>query len=373
MPDRATKRGSCRPRRTAVKRSQPGSVRAKSGIDDNKPAPKRRRHRSPTKPLSEYAEEHQSIRIVKAFSKAPPNKQAKVNAVGEDVSIEVLDTLALASRSTADRQSEAQRSGKIKRPYNAFILYRMTYQLLAQRIGETKSHQSVSTLCGDSWASESMDIKLRFQELAQLERQGHMHAFPDYKFQPKKEVSRSRSATREAATPGPKVHHRYDGVVEEDVLFNDSMGLHPNYPGHYQIPAPPSMLPALMSYPEFGDAPLNMFPQYGSPSASGSAQIHIDYAENGPSDHMQYVDPQLFHGSTFPYFGTSHHLSPAVPIRSTSPFFSAGHDAEMALPSAIMDFPIDDPYLQGKSSEWEFEPIGMEESSFFDDALGSMN
>lgn len=80
-----------------------------------------------------------------------------------------------ADRSVYQRRLEAQVAGRVKRPANAYILYRMTYQ------GAGFSPEIV----GRSWAMESNQVKQVFRALANHNRSLHEQAFPRYKFQPK--------------------------------------------------------------------------------------------------------------------------------------------------------------------------------------------
>lgn len=95
---------------------------------------------------------------------------------------------AQINRSTEQRKAEVQSSkdGRIKRPMNAFILYRSAFTDRAKHWGTQNNHQIVSTICGLSWKLETPEIKQKFNELANLERRHHQDAHPGYKFTPTK-------------------------------------------------------------------------------------------------------------------------------------------------------------------------------------------
>jgi hypothetical protein len=81
---------------------------------------------------------------------------------------------------------------QVKRPLNAFMLYRKDKQ------GEipTNNHQSVSRIIGAMWKSESADTKAKYNALAQKEREKHRLAYPGYKYSPKKRVNKDKKVRR---------------------------------------------------------------------------------------------------------------------------------------------------------------------------------
>ncbi|RYC82210.1 hypothetical protein BFJ63_vAg14918 [Fusarium oxysporum f. sp. narcissi] len=64
--------------------------------------------------------------------------------------------------------SEEPGDGKVKRPPNAFILYRTAFRHVAEDIFSTKSQQHVSKICGESWLQEKENIKAWFQAQAMV-------------------------------------------------------------------------------------------------------------------------------------------------------------------------------------------------------------
>lgn len=80
----------------------------------------------------------------------------------------------------------------VKRPLNAFMLYRKDKQ------GEipTANHQSVSRIIGAMWKNESADTKARYNALAQQEREKHRLAYPGYKYSPKKRINKDKKVRR---------------------------------------------------------------------------------------------------------------------------------------------------------------------------------
>lgn len=101
--------------------------------------------------------------------------------------IPVTDVAAFASRSTEERHGSSAADGKIKRPLNAFMLYRKAYQKVAMAYCGSSSHQTVSLACGASWRClEPDNVRKKFKELADTETRKHKEAHPTYKYVPKK-------------------------------------------------------------------------------------------------------------------------------------------------------------------------------------------
>lgn len=105
------------------------------------------------------------------------------------LSVPMIDIEAYVNRSEAERKLEVETSktpGKIKRPMNAFMLYRKAYQGRTKEHCTQNNHQLVSQVCGDSWPLEPEHIRNQFTEWARIERENHAKTWPEYKFAPKK-------------------------------------------------------------------------------------------------------------------------------------------------------------------------------------------
>lgn len=103
----------------------------------------------------------------------------------ESPHISVEDPSIFAHRSVETRRREAEKGGKIKRPLNAFMLYRKSYQNVAKTQSVRNNHQHVSSICGESWSNrEPPAVVERFNQLAVIERKMHEQAFPNYRYDP---------------------------------------------------------------------------------------------------------------------------------------------------------------------------------------------
>ena len=78
---------------------------------------------------------------------------------------------------------------KMPRPVNVFLLYRRAVSERAKKYAGVTNHQVVSKVAGASWKNESEEVKDLFNHYAELEKEFHDKAFPDYKFNPKKTQS----------------------------------------------------------------------------------------------------------------------------------------------------------------------------------------
>ncbi|KAH8675334.1 hypothetical protein BX600DRAFT_534813 [Xylariales sp. PMI_506] len=89
-------------------------------------------------------------------------------------------------RSAEKRLAERAQSkdGRIKRPMNAFMLYRKAFQNRIKSWIGSENHQYVSKIAGFGWQLEPEDTKAKYNKWANLEAEGHQKAFPDYRFNP---------------------------------------------------------------------------------------------------------------------------------------------------------------------------------------------
>lgn len=103
--------------------------------------------------------------------------------------VAVADIASYVNRPREVRLKEVAQSktpGKVKRPMNAFMLYRKAYQILAKELCTQNNHQVVSQVCGDGWPLEPESVREQFNQWARIERENHHIAHPNYKFTPSK-------------------------------------------------------------------------------------------------------------------------------------------------------------------------------------------
>lgn len=104
-----------------------------------------------------------------------------------------------ARRPKEQRLTEIGKGGKISRPMNSFILYRSAYAERCKVWCAQNNHQVVSTVCGQSWARESAEVKQLYSDYASLERENHAKAHPDYRFSPSKAAPKGRKRKHPAS------------------------------------------------------------------------------------------------------------------------------------------------------------------------------
>ncbi|KAI3046385.1 transcriptional regulator family: HMG [Aspergillus niger] len=109
--------------------------------------------------------------------------------------IPVRDMCAWVDRPVESRHQEAlQRHGRIPRPMNSFMLYRLAYSDRAKYWLAHDDHQAISILTGRSWKMEPPHIRKQHKTLAVMEKQKHAEAHPEYRFSPSNKKKRSRTA-----------------------------------------------------------------------------------------------------------------------------------------------------------------------------------
>ncbi|KAH9908688.1 hypothetical protein F4778DRAFT_358995 [Xylariomycetidae sp. FL2044] len=142
------------------------------------------------------------------------------------------DIDAYVRRSPQTRRDEvnASKDKKVKRPMNAFMLYRKANQNRAKEWRKHDNHQIISQLCGISWAMESQEERNKYDEWAKIERENHKAAFPDYKFAPAKAgrnkkggagAGASRSSPGGGGRPGNRGNHDEDTDAELEAYEPD--------------------------------------------------------------------------------------------------------------------------------------------------------
>lgn len=95
--------------------------------------------------------------------------------------IPVKDMEAWVHRTTETRQREIEGRRKVPRPPNQFLLYRSAYADVAQKWC-CQDQMTISRLLSQSWHKEPYDVREKYRYLAEIEKQNHQNAFPNYRF-----------------------------------------------------------------------------------------------------------------------------------------------------------------------------------------------
>ncbi|KAI1776488.1 hypothetical protein F4818DRAFT_350988 [Hypoxylon cercidicola] len=123
---------------------------------------------------------------------------APLSVLVKDItSVQDTDIAEYVNRSPDTRQNEVRDSKdlKVKRPMNAFMLYRKAFQNRTKEWKKHDNHQVISQICGVGWNMEERELKDQFDEWARIERENHKRAFPDYKFAPAKAKSKKSTSS----------------------------------------------------------------------------------------------------------------------------------------------------------------------------------
>ncbi|KAG5299454.1 hypothetical protein I7I50_07083 [Histoplasma capsulatum G186AR] len=108
----------------------------------------------------------------------------------KEMRIPVRDMEVHVTRSAEQRLKEVEKKkGKIARPMNSFMLYRSAYAEATKEWCSQNNHQVVSRVAGVSWPKEPQEIRDYYERLANIERDNHDKAHPNYKFAPNKSTT----------------------------------------------------------------------------------------------------------------------------------------------------------------------------------------
>ncbi|KAI9697306.1 MAG: hypothetical protein M1836_004870 [Candelina mexicana] len=103
------------------------------------------------------------------------------------------EPLSLTSSPISSRKADSasqvclcQPEPKVRRPRNAFILYRQHYQasVVAQNPG--LANPEISKIIGEQWRQQSGETKNEWKVLAEEEKLRHQQQYPDYRYQPRR-------------------------------------------------------------------------------------------------------------------------------------------------------------------------------------------
>ena len=215
---------------------------------------------------------------------AARNKSLRVDEIQDDIE-------KFATRSTAERKGCANVDGRVKRPLNAFMLYRKAYKhvAMAQLKKENQDNQAVSRICGYSWSSlEAEDVRKRFKNLAATETKKHKEAHPEYKYIPRKQMLENQANPNE-----------FLGNLDENHIIPDSQSsLQPRSAGFE------SVFPSGLSHRETPPAPaFDTTPQHFNMQQPGSYWGPSQGMYNGVNDLSfcdKYQDIDLQYESSGP-------------------------------------------------------------------------
>ncbi|TQV96020.1 HMG box protein [Cordyceps javanica] len=304
-----------------------------------------------------------------------------------------MDVTTFAKRSVEVRQKEKAKNGKVKRPLNAFMLYRKAYQDVAKTQCTRNNHQQVSTICGSSWNNwEPPSIITQFRDLAKIEKEMHEAAFPEYKYDPVQAKKPGDGISRNSKTCGlgegeSNCRRRRSGRQQ---VGRGTSRARPPFPfgpqGHGHGLQIPYSRPAVGPWPQDQGLPSHGWHAPGRLPADA-----FQYVPRGPaqsSDGLDTAPSYACAASALPLQLYPTHVDscvdPSLPVEGPGPqyaqFLGTNHDmlsdwvngggAQDASTTLVPGLDITDPgthtaYLQGVEGDWQVEQL--EEGSHFSD------
>ncbi|KAF4445069.1 hypothetical protein F53441_10993 [Fusarium austroafricanum] len=316
--------------------------------------------------------------------------------------IHVADIETFVNRSIEERLSETSRNkkaGQIKRPMNAFMLYRKAYQEVAKTQCTQNNHQHVSKVCGAAWVLEPARIKDNFDQWARIERVNHQRAHPGYKFTPSKPRKLRRDGDevedysdndsewnggRGPPSAARKSRFRHATRLSETSTGYDATGnamgetviapYQDMYASHSQGP------PHALSYDQMATNSYDMgMHQYSGLSTNVEIVSRtpspgaLDYPVHGLDGFANYYGPPgpSFDNATPPLFGPApYEMYDGLP--SSAPLGQEGWISHMGAGQDLMpvmggyeDTTAQDAYLKGNKDDWKVEIV--DEPGHFED------
>lgn len=144
---------------------------------------------------------------------------APMSVLTADSNLPLKNMLSFTSRSVAVRLGEAQKAGKIPRPLNSFVCYRVAYADRIKQWASEDNHQNVSRIAGASWKLEPEIVRKFYIQCAETDKANHLEAFPSYKYNPHQRPNKTaRSASPESDDePTPKPNKKKQLAPESPV------------------------------------------------------------------------------------------------------------------------------------------------------------
>ena len=328
----------------------------------------------------------------------------------------VADIASFVVRTTEERLKETSRNkkvGQVKRPMNAFMLYRKAYQNVAKTQCAQNNHQHVSKVCGAAWPLEPKHMRDQFDEWARIERSNHQKAHPQYKFTPSKPQKAKRDGrARGQSTPfsdgedsdwadsqgltrsGARALRNVSRLSETpSIVYNAYEPLEPpmQVTSHHVLsayPTPGRLYQHSFIQSEYGPYDLNM---HQHPNALGIMQDMVSRTPSPSLDYSLRQGVDLNPAYANPYDGIGgvglDHLTDPSLLPGPSYGLYDGYDEYDGFPEdntilhpsnwidhpdaqnpaaaeAAFDERAGEDYLRGTPDDWKLEPL--EETSHFD-------
>lgn len=130
-----------------------------------------------------------------------------------------------AHKSESSTKRKGRGSGRIKRPPNAFILFR-SHAIATEMKQEDYRHNlsNASRLASVMWNNLSAEKRQVWQDAAQRAKEEHQLRFPDYKFEPRKPNAQSGKSEKSKAAKPPATEEKKWDEATVTRLINTARG-----------------------------------------------------------------------------------------------------------------------------------------------------
>ncbi|CAG8848331.1 17854_t:CDS:1 [Gigaspora margarita] len=127
------------------------------------------------------------------------------------------------------------------RPPNAFILYRQAKQSEIVAANKNISNNEVSKEIGDMWHKEPLEIKMKFQVMADIAKLEHMQKYPEYKYHPRRpEEKKRRRSKKKCEFSMNEISSQQNQIQETDICSFSKTKSKTNHENHlFSEQAPP--------------------------------------------------------------------------------------------------------------------------------------
>ncbi|KAI1415694.1 hypothetical protein F5Y13DRAFT_207359 [Hypoxylon sp. FL1857] len=203
---------------------------------------------------------------------------------------------------------DASKEQKIKRPMNAFMLYRKAYQNRTKEWKKHDNHQVISQVCGTSWNMEPQELRDQYDAWAKVERDNHRAAFPDYRFTPSKSKNKKKNgagnrARTESDDDGSDLEG-YDWDVSAPPSRNGSRDGRSIYDPDADY-HPPGMRPSYSAYTPHQSPPIGHHPHLQYPPAHQSSFQFSNPGKPRPAEYGTNLGQNQYYQQTTSY---PHHM-----------------------------------------------------------------
>ncbi|KAK6067599.1 HMG box protein [Seiridium cupressi] len=260
------------------------------------------------------------------------------------------------------KEAQMDKKGKIKRPMNAFMLYRKGWQNRIKETYANENNQIVSKVAGDGWHIEPDEVRNQYGAWAGIERDNHMQTFPSYKFQPEKNKKRAKPIEFSDAedTDLGDDWSRVGSAGNRGYVANDDPDDEYRPPGRvsasrvygYQHPVPPSRA---VSHSPYEQSPY----QHHSPPPP---PVHN-------MSHYQYSNPHQSMPNPYPSGGSGHYHTQRVDMQHhqiPQPHASYTIPPQPYQTENVYYYRTQTPYQMSHSPQEQRDPYTTPESHYYD-------